>query len=179
VYTEKRIISISLATRQRGTQVRKFMFVATTFAVFGVGIAIPAEAAVTGGTPATFTLNAGALSITAPAGPVSGSLGSVTVSDQRGGTTTWIVSVISGAFTPSAGPADPASNLSYAAGAVTDSANVVATAVAATDLTGQSTVMTGASSGISTATWNPTITVIVPANFAPGTYGATITHSVA
>ena len=70
-------------------------------------------------------------------------------------------------------------NLSYAAGTVTTSANVVATAVAATDLTGESTVMTGASTGISTASWDPTITVIVPANFAPAVYSATITHSVA
>ena len=110
---------------------------------------------------------------------MAGSLGVVTVSDQRGGTTTWTATVISGAFTPSAGPADPASNLSYAAGTITASAYVVATAVAATDLTGESTVVTGASTGISTASWNPTITVIVPANFAPGVYSATITHSVA
>jgi hypothetical protein len=172
---------------------RKLLLFAGTIVLLGVGAALPAGAAVTGGTPATFTLTAGALSISVPAGPVSlgtqaalttsstlaGSLGTVTVSDQRGGTTTWTVSVISGAFTPSVGPADPASNLSYAAGTVTASANVVATAVAATDLTGQSTVMTVASTGISTASWNPTITVIVPANFAPGIYSAAITHSVA
>ena len=39
--------------------------------------------------------------------------------------------------------------------------------------------MNGASAGISTASWNPTISVLVPANFAPGVYSATITHSVA
>src|ERR1700728_1742945 len=135
----------------------------------------------------------GVLSISVPTGPVSlgsqealttsstmsGSLGVVTVTDQRGGTTTWTASVISGAFTPDGGPADPASNLSYAAGTVTVTANVVATAVPATDLTGESTVVTGASTGISTASWNPTISVIIPANFAPGVYSATITHSVA
>jgi hypothetical protein len=135
----------------------------------------------------------GVLSISAPTGPVSlgsqlaittpssmsGSLGVVTVSDQRGGTTTWTASVMSGAFAPTTGPADPASNLSYAAGTITVSADVVATPVAATDLTEDSTVVTGASSGFSTASWNPTITVIVPANFAPGVYSATITHSVA
>jgi hypothetical protein len=110
---------------------------------------------------------------------MSGSLGLVTVSDQRGGTTTWTASVIATAFTPTAGPADPASNASYAAGTITDSAAVVTTAVAASDLTGVSTVVTGASSGVSTASWDPTITVIVPANFAPGVYVATITSSVA
>ena len=172
---------------------RRIMLLGSTIVLLGIGAALPAGAAVTGGTPASFTLTAGALSISVPTGPVSlgsqlalttsstmsGSLGVVTVSDQRGGTTTWTTSVISGAFTPGAGPADPASNLSYAAGPITASANVVATAVPATDLTGESTVVTGASSGISTASWDPTITVIVPANFAPGVYYATITHSVA
>jgi hypothetical protein len=110
---------------------------------------------------------------------MSGQLGSVTVTDQRGGATSWTASVISTAFTPTGGPADPASNVSYAAGPITDSATVVATAVAASDLTGVSTVVTGTSTGISSATWDPTITVIVPADFAPGVYGATITHSVA
>jgi uncharacterized membrane-anchored protein len=143
-------------------------------------------------TPATFTLTAGALSISAPTGSVSlgsqvaatssstisGLLGDVTVSDQRGGVTTWTASVISTAFTPPAGPADPASNISYAAGTVTV-AGVVATAVSALNLTGVSTVVTGASAGISTDPWDPTVSVFVPANFAPGVYSATITHSVA
>ena len=87
--------------------------------------------------------------------------------------------MISTAFTPTAGPADPASNVSYAAGPITVTPTVVATAVAAADLTGVSTVVTGASTGISAASWNPTISVFVPANFAPGVYAATITHSVA
>jgi hypothetical protein len=87
--------------------------------------------------------------------------------------------VISTAFTPTAGPADPASNVSYAAGAITDSATVVATAVNASDLTGVATIATGASTGISSASWDPTISVIVPADFAPGVYTATITSSVA
>jgi hypothetical protein len=151
--------------------------------------AVPGAAA----TPATFTLTAGALSISAPtagvslgsqlasttSSTISGSLGVVTVTDQRGGTTTWTASAISTAFTPPAGPADPASNVSYGAGTIAVSATVVATAVAATDLTGVSTVVTGASTGISTASWNPTISVVVPANYAPGVYSATITHSVA
>jgi hypothetical protein len=144
-------------------------------------------------TTATFTLTAGSLSISAPTGAVSlgsqvastsastlsGPLGSVTVTDQRGGPTTWTASVIATAFTPPAGPADPASNVSYAAGPITVSATVVATAVPATNLTGVTTVVTGSSTGISTATWNPIISVLVPANFAPGVYSATITHSVA
>lgn len=177
---------------------RKFALLSGAIAIASLAVAtltvatlssLPASAS----TQASFTLTAGALSISAPTAPVSlgsqvastvssvmsGSLGVVTVSDQRGGATTWTASVISTAFTPTAGPADPASNVSYAAGAITDSATVVATAVPATDLTGVSTVVTGASTGISTASWNPTISVVVPANFAPGVYVATITSSVA
>ncbi len=87
--------------------------------------------------------------------------------------------MISTAFTPPSGPADPASNVSYAAGTITASALIVPTAVAALNLTGVSPVVTGVSTGISSASWNPTISVFVPANFAPGVYSATITSSVA
>jgi hypothetical protein len=167
---------------------RKLLFLASTLAALAGVSALPAGSA----TPATFQLVAGTLSISSPTASVSlgsqvssvtsstmsGPLGVVTVSDQRGGTTTWTASVISTAFTPPAGPADPASNVSYAAGTITAS-GVVATAVAGADLTGVTTVVTGASTGVSSASWNPTISVLVPANFAPGIYAATITHSVA
>jgi len=167
---------------------RKFLLLACTFAALAGVNSLPAGSA----TPVTFQLVAGTLSISAPTAGVSlgsqvssvssstmsGPLGVVTVSDQRGGTTTWTASVISTAFTPPAGPADPASNVSYAAGTITAS-GVVAIAIAASDLTGVTTVVTGASSGVSSASWNPTISVVVPANFAPGVYAATITHSVA
>jgi hypothetical protein len=167
---------------------RKLLFLASTFAALAGVSALPAGSA----TPATFQLVAGTLSISTPTASVSfgsqvssvtsstmsGPLGVVTVSDQRGGTTTWTASVISTAFTPTAGPADPASNVSYAAGTITASGGV-ATAVAGADLTGVTTVVTGASTGVSSASWNPTISVLVPANFAPGIYAATITHSVA
>ena len=170
----------------------KFFCILSTVAV-AAALTIVGALPIGAATPATFTLTAGALSISAPVASVSlgsqvastssstisGSLGIVTVTDQRGGPTTWTTSVISTAFTPVAGPADPASNVSYDAGPITVTANVVATPVAAADLTGVSTVVTGASTGISTASWNPTISVFVPANFAPGVYAATITHSVA
>jgi hypothetical protein len=168
---------------------QKVLLIAGTFSLVAAAIVLPAVAA----TPASFTLTAGALSISAPtvsvslgsqvastsASTITGPLGVVTVSDQRGGATSWTASVISTAFTPPAGPADPASNVSYAAGTITQSATVVATGTPASDLTGVTTVVTGASTGISTASWNPSISVLVPANFAPGVYTATITHSVA
>jgi hypothetical protein len=167
----------------------KLLLLAGTLAIVGAATVLPARAA----TPTSFTLTAGALSISAPTNSVSlgtqvaattettiaGPLGAVAVSDQRGGPTTWTASVISTAFTPPSGPADPASNVSYGAGSITQSALVVATAVPAPNLTGVSPVVNATSTGISTASWNPTISVIVPANFAPGIYSATITHSVA
>jgi hypothetical protein len=167
---------------------RKFLLVTSALSMLAVASALSASANIT-----TFTLTSGALSISPPSATVSlgsqvasttattmsGSLGTVTVSDQRGGTTTWVASAISTAFTPTAGPADPASNVSYAAGAITNSALVTAAAVAAPDLTGVSPVVNGSSTGISTTSWNPTISVVIPANLAPGVYSATITHSVA
>jgi hypothetical protein len=166
-----------------------FLGLCTLFAVSAALASRPVGAATT----ATITLTAGALSISAPSGSVSlgsspvsngvitisGSLGVVSISDQRGVTTPWTASVISTAFTPTSGPAIPASDVSYAAGVITQSAGVVATAVPASDLTGVSTVVTGVPTGVSSASWNPTITILVPANYAPGTYSATITHSVA
>jgi hypothetical protein len=161
-------------------------------AMFAAVVALPAGAT----TPASFNLTAGALSISAPTDPVllgtqvaasasstiSGQLGTVTVSDQRGGPTTWIASVISTSFvqTPdNAGPADPASNVSYAVGTITFTGTAGGAAVAAPNLTGVSPVVNGTTAGIGTASWNPRISVVVPVNFAPGTYLATITHSVA
>jgi hypothetical protein len=168
---------------------RTFIVLVAALAAVAALLAISARAA----TPTTFTLTAGGLSISAPTGTVSlgsqsvsntsstisGSLGVVTVSDQRGGVTTWTASVIASAFTPPSGPADPASNVSYGAGVVTDSTNVTSTVTAAPNLTGVSTVVTGAGTGISSSSWNPTVSVLVPANLAAGVYSATITHSVA
>jgi hypothetical protein len=168
---------------------RKFVLLLTTLFALSIGFVLPAAAS----TPASFTLTSGILSISAPTAGVSlgtqvasttsstmsGSLGAIVISDQRGGPTTWTASVISTAFTPNGGPADPASNVSYVAGPIVESGPVVATAYSVTDLTGVVTVVTGVSTGISTATWSPTISVLVPANFAPGIYTATITSSVA
>jgi hypothetical protein len=128
---------------------RRFVLIACLLAA-AAATAVSAGAA----TPTTFTLTAGGLSISAPTGSVSlgsqpvsnssftitGSLGVVTVSDQRGGVTTWTATVISTAFTPPSGPADPAANVSYAAGTITQS-GVVAAAVAAADLTGVTPVV--------------------------------------
>jgi hypothetical protein len=167
---------------------RKLLLLASSFAALAAATALSA-----GANTMSFTLTpAGVLSISAPTGNVSlgsqmssntastitGQLGVVTVTDERGGSQTWTASVIAGAFTPPAGTAIAASAISYAAGPIT-ATGVVGTAVAAPDLTAVSTVVTGLGSGISTASWNPTISVVVPANFAAGVYTSVITHSVA
>jgi hypothetical protein len=165
------------------------MLLASTFATLAGASALPAA----GGTPVNFTLTAGALSISAPAGPVAlgvpqlasptartftGLLGTVTVTDDRG-SGAWVASVISTAFTPNnAAAAVPATAVSYAPGAITVLGVTVATP-ATTDLTGVSPVVNGTSTALSTASWNPTITVLVPGGSAPGIYSGTITHSVA
>jgi hypothetical protein len=170
---------------------RKFALLATTLGALVVGTALPAGA---DATTASFQLTAGALSISVPASvsigsqvvstspsTISGQLGVVTVTDERGGTTTWVASVIVTAFTPTTGPAVTAiaaTQVSYSAGTITQ-VGVTATKPATTDLTGVSPVVNGASTGLSTASWNPTISVLLPANAAPGIYTATITHSIA
>jgi hypothetical protein len=145
-------------------------------------------------TPASFEVTGGGLTISAPtganvdlgarlasnvAGTISGSLGVVTVSDLRGGATTWTASVISSAFTPTAGPAVAASLVSYNAGVITPSGPVTAVGGVFANLTGVVPVVTGTSTGPSSATWNPLILVAIAANLAPGIYTATVTHSVA
>jgi hypothetical protein len=170
---------------------RKFLLLASSFAMLAAATTLPAGAA----TPVTFTLTAGALAISAPTSSVAlgasqvastsshtftGLLGTVTVTDDRGGATSWVTSVIATAFTPdNASAAVPALAVSYAAGTVTVTALVVATKPVTTDLTGVSPVVNGVSTGLSTASWNPTISVVAPANSAPGIYSGTITHSVA
>jgi hypothetical protein len=171
--------------------VRKYLLLASTFATLALAASLPASAA---DTPITFTLTAGALSISAPSASVplgssqvaspsahtfSGLLGTVTVTDDRGGTHAWVASVISTAFTGDAGQtAVAAVNVAYAPGAIAVS-GVVATTPVTTNLTGVSPVVNGTSTGLAWASWNPTVTVVVPAGAAAGTYSATITHSVA
>ncbi len=154
-------------------------------------LALPASAAETVDTDATVAVTGGTLDVSAPAGPVAlgtitaspvaqtigGLLGDVTVTDGRGGTAGWAVTV---SATPVAG-LTPGSGLTYttAAAAVTGSVSV-APAAADTNILVSSAVQTAtAVSGANTAVWSPTITVELPAGALVGTYSSTITHSVA
>jgi hypothetical protein len=91
----------------------------------------------------------------------------------------WIVSVISTAFTPPAGPAIAASAVGYSAGTIDKVGTATYTANDPANLTGVVPAVTATGiTGDNSATWNPTITVAVPGGMAAGVYSATITHSL-
>ena len=91
-----------------------------------------------------------------------------------------MASVISTTFAPSAGTAIAASAVSYTAGPITETGTSVTTANDPGNLTGVSAAVTASAiTGDNSASWNPTIHVVVPGGFAATTYTATITHSVA
>jgi hypothetical protein len=168
------------------------MPVAVVAAMSMLGVAQPAVAAPT---TATVTVTGGALSITVPGsagslgsiantvsgGVISGPLGSVQVDDARSATagSGWVASVISTAFTPSAGPTIGAASVGYVAGPITKVGTATFTANDPPDLTGAVAAVTATGiTGDNSATWNPTINVAVAGGKAAGTYTATITHSV-
>jgi hypothetical protein len=163
--------------------------------LLALGLAALGAPSAGAGTPATITIQGGALSITVPtdagnlgtrantvsAGTISGPLGQVQVSDARSAAagSGWVTSVISTAFTPPAGPAIAPSAISYTAGPITKVGTATYTANDPFDLTGVAAVVTATGiTGDNSATWNPTITVTVPGGMAAGIYSATITHSV-
>ena len=153
-----------------------------------VGAHAPADAA---DTTTTFTIAAaGGLSISAPATAnlgsvssgatsVSGSLGTVTVTDQRGlilGNWTATASSTNFAHSSNATYDIAKTNAVYAAGLTSGDGgasagvggSLVAPVIAAARL----------GAGNNTVTWNPTITVALSPTAVVGTYTATITHSV-
>jgi hypothetical protein len=140
----------------------------------------------------------GALSITVPTSPVdlgtytiptagqemSGSLGTVQVSDTRSGTSDegWVASVVASNFTSPSGPGVAASSISYSAGPIitarsdatyTDdhpsNLSSAVPAVTATGATGYNATVT---------TWDPTISFAVPGGLTAGVYSSTVTQSV-
>lgn len=154
--------------------------------------AAPAEA---GDTTTTFTLTSGGIAITQPAsvdlgsvatsaGTVSESLGTVTVTDNRGSVETWRATASSSDFSTGTGGTGEVigkAQVSYAATVGTTTGlngAFVGTPVAVSLATPQE-VVTGVAVGNNSAQWNPTITVTIPATgVVAGTYTGTITHSV-
>jgi hypothetical protein len=171
------------------------LIVAIAAGMLTLGIVVPASADTTGVSTATVTVQGGFLSITVPTdagnlgtrsntvggGTISGPLGQVQVSDARSAAagSGWVASVIASAFTPPAGPAIPASAVGYTAGTITKVGTATYTANDPGNLTGVSPAVTATGiTGDNSATWNPTINVVVSGGMAAGVYSATITHSV-
>jgi len=152
--------------------------------------ALPASAADTGDTTATFTLAGGSLDVTVAAGAeltdgapgaasVSGSLGAVGVSDTRGSTAGWVVSAASTTFVD--GATSISTGVSYNAGAATATTGIITAGTdGATDIAAVAPVADGtAASGNNTASFSPTLTVTLPASALAGDYQGTVTTSIA
>lgn len=170
---------------------------ATTAAILALGVSAPvaADAASTAVTPIVVTVTGGVISITSPVAAVplgtqiatvenatlSGSLGPVQVLDARlaGAGAGWVASVISTALTPTSGPTIGAALIGYTVGTITKVGTATYTANNPPNLTGVAPAITATGiTGSNSATWNPTINVLVEANMAAGVYTGTITHSV-
>ncbi|HXS66514.1 MAG TPA: hypothetical protein VN767_26970 [Streptosporangiaceae bacterium] len=144
-------------------------------------------------TTVTFAVTSGELTMTAPVAAdlgsgapgtdISGALGAVSVQDNRALlTASWVVSASSTNYTTgTATPNEtiPATDIDYAPGTITKSGTITVTGTGITMSNSPQTVVTGSSGvGDNSASWDPTITVHVPAAAVFGTYTGTIAHSV-
>jgi hypothetical protein len=179
---------------------RKTLIVASTALAVGTlaALATPASADTT---TTTFVVSAGTggLTMSAPAsgtltggtfgGTATGQLGAVSVNDTRAALgASWRVTALSTSFTT--GGQTPAETI--AATSVKYWSGVAATTGVATFLAGQAAALNAvaidtaqtaysasATVGNNTASWNPTVSVAIPAQAIAGTYTGTITHSLA
>lgn len=169
---------------------RAALLAGLTLTAASVGAFVPAHAA---DTTTTFTLTGGSLTISAPgssnlgsaatgAASVSGTLGDVTVTDNRGAlVAVWNATVQSSTFAHNSDSAFDiaATSVNYAPGVPTGSGAVFTPGVGG--LLGGAVplpAVTAAGAGNNTATWDPRVTVALPAQSVVGTYTGTITHSV-
>jgi hypothetical protein len=179
---------------------RKIPIIVTATLLIGVGTALPAGAATSGSTGTTFALGAGALAISVPASAslgsgipgttMTGSLGTVTVTDLRGALVgSWTASVTSTDFTTGTATAAETvdkANVSYASGAATSSSGTgvmlpgqLTTLLAQSLSVSRTAFSATATVGNTAAVWIPTVSVAVPAGAVAGTYSGTLTHSIA
>jgi hypothetical protein len=182
--------------------IARFLVVGGSVALFIAGATIPAAAAPTDDTVATFDVAAGTLDILAaaaadlgegaPGTAVNGTLGPVAVTDDRAAAdASWGTSVTSTNFTT--GGATPpetvlATEIGYWSGPFTATTGTgtftpgqaTAPAAAALDNVAPLTAFTHTGgTGNNTATWEPGLVVNLPLDSQAGTYTGTVTHSVA
>lgn len=144
-------------------------------------------------TTVTFAVTTGALSMSAPVTAdlgsgapgttISGALGPVVVTDDRALlSAAWSATASATDFTTGSGTAAetiPATDVSYAPGAITTTGFVTATGTDIT-LSGSAQIVVAGTGivGDNTASWDPAISVAVPAAAVGGVYTGTLTHSV-
>jgi hypothetical protein len=147
----------------------------------------------------SISITAGTLTITAPGsttlpstspgGTTSAQLGTVTVTDNRGvPAASWTATVTGTTFVTGTGTAPqtiPLTQVTYWSGPATATTGTGTftpgqpSAAAAVNLTVTRTAFSlAAGSSVSSASWNPVLSVSVPPSSVAGTYTATITHSV-
>lgn len=151
-------------------------------------------------TTVTFTVTTGTLTITAPptatlpdgapGTTITGTVGPVTVTDNRALlAAAWTATASATAWTTGAATTAetiPVSDIGYAVGPITTTGTITATGtdlpagIAIGDLSGtpQPVVVGTAGVGDNSATWNPALSVAVPASAVGGAYLGTLTHSV-
>jgi hypothetical protein len=112
---------------------------------------------------------------------VSGSLGEVTVRDNRNAPdgSSWVATAAATELKPNKGRGIPAANIRYNAGTVSKQGTCTIQAGETATLNRSRPVVTASQiRGKNVAKWTPTITVKIPAGVVAGTYTGTITHSV-
>jgi hypothetical protein len=144
-------------------------------------------------TTVTFAVTSGLLTMTAPTTAnlgsgapgttIAGALGTTVVTDNRALlTAAWTATASSTHYTTgTATPAEtiPATDVSYTPGAITTTGTITATGFAITLSGTPQTVVTGtAGVGDNSASWDPALSVAVPAAAVTGTYSGTLTQSV-
>lgn len=163
-----------------------------------------AQAALTANTTLSVTVDTGTLSISAPGtaslGNVSAAVGStastglgtVTVADSRGTLLGWSVTALTTTANMSTGGATPSTialsatgPLAWATGTVTAVGGSLLSGVTAGGggfLNGSTAIPVATAvltAGGGTYTYNPTLTLTVPANTAVGTYSVVVTQTIA
>lgn len=168
-------------------QIRKPLLIAAAATTLVIGVASPASA---DDTATTFTLTGGQLTLSVvgtatltdeasgvDANTITGTLGVVTVDDARGGTTGWEASAGSSTFTGTG--LSVSTDVAYANGTVTETGtNTVAADSTASISTARAVATATAVSGNNTASWDPTLTVSMPAGALAGDYAGTVTTSL-
>ena len=152
-----------------------------------LGVALPASA---DDTAATFTLTGGALTLSVAetaaltneasgvaANIITGTLGTVSVDDARGGSAGWTTSAVSTTFTGAG--LSVSDGVAYTNGTVTETGINTVAAVTGQSITTEASVATAtAVSGNNSASWDPTLDVSMPAGALAGSYAGTVTTSL-